>query len=179
MFPYQQPHCRCFRGKCVVLLQSDEEKGKGTLTVQGTKLVEKKLTSTLLFGFLVFTYIFLVGIAYFINFYSANRLLDNVKALTGYMICAAAVSVLYPGAMLFLGLRNRWLYEQLQRKAEGEREALESFPPHPLKGKIYRRILFAHKVVPTDLPMLVSALNSDQKLTEEEKDSLIKYIKEK
>ena len=43
MFPYQQPHCRCFRGKCVVLLQSDEEKGKGTLTVQGTKLVEKKL----------------------------------------------------------------------------------------------------------------------------------------
>ena len=43
MFPYQQPHCRCFREKCVVLLQSDEEKGKGTLTVQGTKLVEKKL----------------------------------------------------------------------------------------------------------------------------------------
>lgn len=43
MFPYQQPHCRCFRGKCVVLLQSDEEKGKGTLTVQGTKLVEKKI----------------------------------------------------------------------------------------------------------------------------------------
>jgi hypothetical protein len=28
MFPYQQPHCRCFRGKCVVLLQSDEEKEK-------------------------------------------------------------------------------------------------------------------------------------------------------
>ena len=37
-FPFRRQ-----RGKCVVLLQSDEEKGKGTLTVQGTKLVEKKL----------------------------------------------------------------------------------------------------------------------------------------
>ena len=64
----------------------------------------------------------------FINFISEPPV-DNVKALTGYMICAAAVSVLYPAAMLFLGLRNRWLYEQLQRKAEGEREALESLSP--------------------------------------------------
>ena len=67
----------------------------------------------------------------FINFISEPPV-DNVKALTGYMICAAAVSVLYPGAMLFLGLRNRWLYEQLQRKAEVEREALESLSPTKL-----------------------------------------------
>ena len=81
----------------------------------------------------------------FINFISEPPV-DNVKALTGYMICAAAVSVLYPGAMLFLGLRNRWLYEQLQRKAEVEREALEGLPPHPPKGKIYRRILSPTKL---------------------------------
>lgn len=114
----------------------------------------------------------------FINFISEPPV-DNVKALTCYMICAAAVSVLYPAAMLFLGLRNRWLYEQLQRKAEGEREALESLSPTSLKRENIQKNPFAHKVVPTDLPMLVSALNSDQKLTEEEKDSLIKYIKEK
>ena len=111
----------------------------------------------------------------FINFISEPPV-DNVKALTGYMICAAAVSVLYPAAMLFLGLRNRCLYEQLQRKAEGEREALESLSP---KRENIQKNPFAHKAVPTDLSMLVSALNSDQKLTEEEKDSLIKYIKEK
>ena len=114
----------------------------------------------------------------FINFISEPPV-DNVKALTGYMICAAAVSVLYPAAMLFLGLRNRWLYEQLQRKAEGEREALESLSPTSPKREIIQKNSFAQKVVPTDLSMLVSALNSDQKLTEEEKDSLIKYIKEK
>ena len=69
----------------------------------------------------------------FINFISEPPV-DNVKALTGYMICAAAVSVLYPGAMLFLGLRNRWLYEQLQRKAEVERSG-KPFPHIPQKGK--------------------------------------------
>lgn len=114
----------------------------------------------------------------FINFISEPPV-DNVKALTGYMICAAAVSVLYPAAMLFLGLRNRWLYEQLQRKAEGEREALESLSPTSPKRENIQKNPVAHKAVPTDLSMLVSALNSDQKLTEEEKDSLIKYIKEK
>ena len=44
MFPYRQPHCRCFRGKCVLLLQPTEEKGKGNLTIQGANLVEKSLT---------------------------------------------------------------------------------------------------------------------------------------
>ena len=44
--------------------------------------------------------IFSVG-CLFINFISEPPV-DNVKALTGYMICSAAVSVLYPGAMLFL-----------------------------------------------------------------------------
>ena len=113
----------------------------------------------------------------FINFISEPPV-DNVKALTGYMICAAAVSVLYPAAMLFLGLRNRWLYEQLQRKAEVEREALESLSPKSPKRENIQKNPFTHKAVPTDLSMLVSALNSDQKLTEEEKDSLIKYIRE-
>ena len=95
------------------------------------------------------------------------------------MICVAAVSVLYPAAMLFLGLRNRWLYEQLQRKAGEARETLESHSPTSPKRENIQKNPFAHKAVPTDLSMLVSALNSDQKLTEEEKDSLIKYIKEK
>ena len=80
----------------------------------------------------------------FINFISEPPV-DNVKALTGYMICAAAVSVLYPGAMLFLGLRNRWLYEQLQRKAEGEREALKSLSPTSIKRENIQRHPFAHK----------------------------------
>lgn len=44
MFSYKEPHCRCFRGKCVLLLQPAEEKGIGNLTIQAATLVEKNLT---------------------------------------------------------------------------------------------------------------------------------------
>lgn len=43
MFPYKEPHCRSFRGKCVVLMQPTEVSGKASLTIQTKHLKEKKI----------------------------------------------------------------------------------------------------------------------------------------
>lgn len=43
MFPYKEARCRCFRGKCVVLLQPTEVSGKGSIIIRSTHLKEKSL----------------------------------------------------------------------------------------------------------------------------------------
>ena len=44
MFPYKQPRCRTFRGKCVLLLQATDTPGTAVITVWSDKLKEKKIT---------------------------------------------------------------------------------------------------------------------------------------
>lgn len=44
MFPYKQPCCRSFRGKCVLLVQPADMPGKAVITVRSDKLKEKKIT---------------------------------------------------------------------------------------------------------------------------------------
>lgn len=44
MFLYQEPHCKSFRGKCVLLLQPTGVKGKGNLTIESEHLMKKNLT---------------------------------------------------------------------------------------------------------------------------------------
>ena len=89
------------------------------------------------------------GICFFINFMSKPPV-DDTHKFTLYMIGAATVSLLYPGTMFILGLRNSYLYDELNKfaKEKGETET-------------------------------VSALISDKKLTEEEKEFLLEYIKKK
>lgn len=43
MFPYKQPRCRSFRGKCVLLIQAADIPGKAAVTVRSEKLTEKKI----------------------------------------------------------------------------------------------------------------------------------------
>lgn len=43
MFPYKQPVCRSFRGKCVLLLQPTGETGEVEITVKGAHLANRKL----------------------------------------------------------------------------------------------------------------------------------------
>jgi len=43
MFPYKEPHCRSFRGKCVLLIQSTGE-GTGNVKIHSNKLKEKSVT---------------------------------------------------------------------------------------------------------------------------------------
>ena len=92
------------------------------------------------------------GICFFINFMSKPPV-DDTHRFTLYMIGAATVSLLYPGTMFILGLRNSYLYDKLNKLAEEKGE--------------------------TDMKTLVSALISDKKLTEEEKEFLLEYIKKK
>lgn len=44
MFPYKEPHCKTFRGKCVLLVQPTAEKGTGTLQILSENLKGKTLT---------------------------------------------------------------------------------------------------------------------------------------
>ncbi|WP_455639936.1 sugar-binding domain-containing protein [Parabacteroides sp.] len=44
MFPYKQPRCRSFRGKCVLLVQPADVPGEAVITVRSDKLKEKKIT---------------------------------------------------------------------------------------------------------------------------------------
>lgn len=44
MFPYKQPHCRSFRGKCVLLVEAVGKPGKAMITVRSGRLKEKKIT---------------------------------------------------------------------------------------------------------------------------------------
>ena len=104
------------------------------------------------------------GVCFFINFMSKPPVDDSHK-FTLYMIGAVVVSLLYPGAMFILGLRNRYLYDKLN-ETEKEKDSSTSRPTAP------------GYPVP-DMNILVSALTSEEKLTEDEKEYLLEYIKKK
>ena len=112
------------------------------------------------------------GVCFFVNFMSKPPV-DDTHTFTLYMIGAAVVSILYPMSMFILGLRNRYLYDKLNEIAEEKDKNLKartsrSSVSTPVSGY----------PVP-DINILVSALTSEQKLTEEEKDYLLEYIKKK
>ena len=112
------------------------------------------------------------GICFLVNFMSKPPV-DDTHAFALYMIGAAVVSILYPVSMFILGLRNRYLYDKLNEIAEEKDKNLKartsrSSVSTPVSGY----------PVP-DINILVSALTSEQELTEEEKDYLLEYIKKK
>ena len=112
------------------------------------------------------------GVCFFVNFMSKPPV-DDTHTFTLYMIGATVVSLLYPVSMFILGLRNRYLYDKLNEIAEEKDESLKtktsrSSVSTPVSGY----------PIP-DINILVSALTSEQKLTEEEKDYLLEYIKKK
>ena len=112
------------------------------------------------------------GVCFFVNFMSKPPV-DDTHTFTLYMIGATVVSLLYPVSMFILGLRNRYLYDKLNEIAEEKEETLKvrtsrSSVSTPVSGY----------PVP-DINILVSALTSEQELTEEEKDYLLEYIKKK
>ena len=111
------------------------------------------------------------GICFFINFMSKPPV-DDTHRFTLYMIGAATVSLLYPGTMFILGLRNSYLYDKLNKLAEekGETENAKS-------AQISKPSVSGYTI--PDMKTLVSALISDKKLTEEEKEFLLEYIKKK
>ena len=112
------------------------------------------------------------GVCFFVNFMSKPPV-DDTHTFTFYMIGATVVSLLYPVSMFILGLRNRYLYDKLNEIAEEKEENLKartsrSSVSTPVSGY----------PVP-DINILVSALTSEQELTEEEKNYLLEYIKKK
>ena len=112
------------------------------------------------------------GVCFFVNFMSKPPV-DDTHTFTLYMIGATVVSLLYPVSMFILGLRNRYLYDKLNEIAEEKEETLKARTSRSsvsTPGSGYP--------VP-DINILVSALTSEQKLTEEEKDYLLEYIKKK
>lgn len=111
------------------------------------------------------------GVCFFINFMSRPPV-DNTHAFTLYMIGAAVVSLLYPVSMFILGLRNRYLYDKLNELAEEKDETAKAELPETSRPRM------PGYTVP-DMNILVSALTSKDKLTEEEKEALLDYIKKK
>ena len=111
------------------------------------------------------------GVCFFINFMSRPPV-DNTHAFTLYMTGAAVVSLLYPVSMFILGLRNRYLYDKLNELAEEKDETAKAELPEPSRPRM------PGYAVP-DMNILVSALTSKDKLTEEEKEALLDYIKKK
>ena len=111
------------------------------------------------------------GVCFFINFMSRPPV-DNTHAFALYMIGAAVVSLLYPASMFILGLRNRYLYNKLNELAEEKGETEKAKTP-----KTSRPSATGYTV--PDMNILVSALTSEDKLTEEERDALLEYIKKK
>ena len=111
------------------------------------------------------------GICFFINFMSKPPV-DDTHRFTLYMIGAATVSLLYPGTMFILGLRNSYLYDKLNKLSEekGETKTVKS-------AQISKTSIPGYTV--PDMKTLVSTLISDKKLTEEEKEFLLEYIKKK
>lgn len=111
------------------------------------------------------------GICLFINFMGKPPV-DDTHKFTLYMIGAATVSLLYPGTMFILGLRNSYLYDKLNELSEekGETETVKS-------AQISKTSISGYTV--PDMKTLVSTLISDKKLTEEEKEFLLGYIKKK
>ena len=111
------------------------------------------------------------GVCFFINFMSRPPV-DNTHAFALYMIGAAVVSLLYPMSLFILGLRNRYLYDKLNELAEEKDETAKAKVPET------SRPLMPGYAVP-DMNILVSALTSKDRLTEEEKEALLDYIKKK
>ena len=111
------------------------------------------------------------GVCFFINFMSKPPV-DNTHAFTLYMIGAAVVSLLYPVSMFILGLRNRYLYDKLNELAEEKNETAKEEVPEVSRTRM------PGYAVP-DMNILVSALTSEGKLTEEEREALLEYIKKK
>lgn len=111
------------------------------------------------------------GVCFFINFMSKPPV-DNTHAFTLYMIGAAVVSLLYPVSMFILGLRNRYLYDKLNELAEEKNETAKEEVPEVSRTRM------PGYAVP-DMNILVSTLTSEGKLTEEERDALLEYIKKK
>ena len=111
------------------------------------------------------------GVCFFINFMSKPPV-DDTHAFTLYMIGAAVISLLYPVSMLILGLRNRYLYDKLNEFAEKKDETVKAE-----SQKISRPSASGYPV--PDMNILISALTSEDKLTEEEKEYLLEYIKKK
>ncbi len=111
------------------------------------------------------------GICFFVNFMSRPPV-DNTHAFTLYMIGAAVVSLLYPVSMFVLGLRNQYLYDKLNELAEEKDETAKAEVPETSRPRM------PGYAVP-DMNILVSALTSKDKLTEEEKEALLDYIKKK
>ena len=111
------------------------------------------------------------GICFFINFMSKPPV-DDTHKFTLYMIGAATVSLLYPGTMFILGLRNSYLYDKLNKFAKENVETETAKSAHTFRSS-------ASGYTVPDMDILVSALTSDQKLTEEEKEYLLEYIKKK
>ena len=111
------------------------------------------------------------GVCFFINFMSKPPV-DNTHAFTLYMIGAAVVSLLYPVSMFILGLRNRYLYDKLNELAEEKNETAKEEVPEVSRTRM------PGYAVP-DMNILVSALTSEDKLTEEEREALLEYIKKK
>ena len=102
----------------------------------------------------------------------SEKPVDDTHKFTLYMIGAATVSLLYPGTMFILGLRNSYLYDKLNKfaKEKSETETVKS-------TQISKPSVSGYTV--SDMKTLVSALISDKKLTEEEKEFLLEYIKKK
>ena len=111
------------------------------------------------------------GICFFINFMSKPPV-DDTHRFTLYMIGAATVSLLYPGTMFILGLRNSYLYDKLNKLCEEKGKTETAKSAHTFRSS-------ASGYTVPDMDILVSALTSDQKLTEEEKEYLLEYIKKK
>lgn len=111
------------------------------------------------------------GICFFINF-TGKPPADDTHTYTLYMIGAAVVSLLYPGSMFILGLRNRYLYDKLNELAEERTETERT------KDSQTSRPSVSDYPVP-DINVFVSALTSENKLTDEEKESLLEYINKK
>ena len=116
------------------------------------------------------------GICFFINFMSKPPV-DDTHKFNLYMIGAATVSLLYLGTMFILGLRNSYLYDKLNKfaKEKGETETAKS--AHTFRSSASGPSSPGYTV--PDMNILVSALTSEDKLTEEEKDALLEYIKKK
>ena len=97
---------------------------------------------------------------------------DNPAQMKKYLIFAAIFAVLYPTVTLVLGLVNGYLYEQLkQLDSEYEKEKSE-LPFTHRKRKAKREFR-------PNVDILVSALNDDKKLTEKEREELLKFLRDR
>ena len=108
----------------------------------------------------------------FYNFMSRPPVNDP-KALTIYMICAAGAAIIYPVIMLFLAFRNRNLRERLQKRSET--------PAYKRKPTVFSQNLsgkYSYTADP-EVRRLISALSDEEHISDEEKELLLEYIKKK